>query len=412
MRNAGRFFPGMNRQLSIFPELHRGATEPPDSPEPRPTGVYPSQKIEEFRAAGWIHAAAPIADAQIQPASLDLRLGPVAYRVRASFLPGKSSTVEAKLQELGMGEIDLSNGAVLDKWCVYVIPLMEEWFFPEEITLKGSSLKADITGKANPKSTTGRLDLFTRLITDYGTEFERVPPGYRGKLYAEVVPRTFTVVVREGMRLNQVRFVRGSPAPLREGTLDDVHEEEPLLYAEDDSPAETEIRRGVPISIDLAGTGRSSVVGYKAKTHAPLIDLAKVNFYDPDEFWEPIPPCKRIILTPVDFYILVSKEKVSVPPDLSGELGAFDPLVGEFRSHYAGFFDPGFGYGLDQGKGTHAVLEVRSHGIPFVIEDRQLVGRLVYERLTEVPRKIYGTGIGSSYQSQGLSLSKQFRRKP
>lgn len=388
----------MNDHALLFPELE-GLPEPQTTSEPRPTGVYPSQKIEEFIAAGWVRAAAPIADVQIQPASLDLRLGPVAHRVRASFLPGKSSTVDARIQELGMGEIDLRNGAVLDKRCVYVIPLMEEWFFPD-----------DVSGKANPKSTTGRLDLFTRLITDYGMEFERVPPGYRGKLYAEVVPRTFTVAVREGMRLNQVRFVRGSRAPLREGTLGDLHAEEPLVYAADDSPAVTEIRHGLPISIDL-GSGASPVVGYKAKTHAPLIDLAKVAFYDPDEFWDPIPPCKRIILNPDDFYILVSKEKVSIPPDLSGEMVAYDPSVGEFRIHYAGFFDPGFGYGLDQGRGTHAVLEVRSHEVPFVIEDGQLVGRLVYERLTEVPRKIYGSGIGSSYQSQGLSLSKQFRRR-
>ena len=390
----------MNDHALLFPEL-QGLAEPPQPEELSRlrTGVFPSQKIEEFIASGWIRATSPIADVQIQPASFDLRLGPVAYRVRASFLPGKSSTVEARIQQLGMGEIDLRDGAVLDKRCVYVVPLMEEWFFPD-----------DVSGKANPKSTTGRLDLFTRLITDYGMEFERVPPGYRGKLYAEVVPRTFTVAVREGMRLNQVRFVRGSRAPLREGTLGDLHAEEPLAYADDDSPAETEIRHGLPISIDLTGPGGLPVVGYKAKTHAPLIDLTKVGFYDPEEFWEPIAPCQRIILNPDDFYILVSKEKVSIPPNLSGEMVAYDPSVGEFRIHYAGFFDPGFGYGLEEGKGTHAVLEVRSHEVPFVIEDGQLVGRLVYERLTEPPGKIYGSGIGSSYQAQGLSLSKQFRR--
>ena len=391
----------MNDHALLFPEL-QSLAEPPQPEELPPrlrTGVFPSQKIGEFIASGWVRATSPIEEVQIQPASLDLRLGPVAYRVRASFLPGKSSTVEARIQQLGMGEIDLRNGAVLDKRCVYVVPLMEEWFFPD-----------DISGKANPKSTTGRLDLFTRLITDYGMEFERVPPGYRGKLYAEVVPRTFTVAVREGLRLNQVRFVRGSRAPLREGTLGNLHAEEPLAYADDDSPAETEIRHGFPISIDLTGPGGSPVVGYKARTHAPLIDLTKVGFYDPEEFWEPIAPCKRIILNPDDFYILVSKEKVSIPPHLSGEMVAYDPSVGEFRIHYAGFFDPGFGYGLEQGKGTHAVLEVRSHEVPFVIEDGQLVGRLVYERLVEPPGKIYGSGIGSSYQAQGLSLSKQFRR--
>jgi len=389
----------MSKQLHIFPDLQAALPEAQDPPEQRPRGVYPFQKIEEFIASGWIRASLPFEDVQIQPASLDLRLGPVAYHVRASFLP-RESTVEAKVRDLGMAEIDLRNGAVLARGSVYVIPLMEEWWV----------LPDDISGKANPKSTTGRLDIFTRLITDYGTEFERVPPGYRGqKLYAEVVPRTFTVSVREGMRLNQLRFVKGSPPALRKSTseLGDVHEAEPLAYAPDDSPAESPEE----ISIDLAGSSGSSVVGYKAKRNAPLIDLAKVNFYDPDEFWEPIPPCKRIILDPDDFYILVSKEKVSVPPRYAAEMVAYDPSVGEIRIHYAGFFDPGFGYGLGPVKGTHAVLEVRSHEVPFVMEDRQLVGRLVYERLTEAPRKIYGSGIGSSYQSQGLSLSKQFRRK-
>jgi len=395
----------MNDHALLFPELER-LPQPQTTPEPKSRGVYPFQKIEEFRAAGWIRASVPIADVQIQPASLDLRLGPVAYRVRASFLPGKSSTVEAKIRELGMGEIDLRNGAVLDKRCVYVIPLLEEWFFPDEIYFKETSLKANIMGKANPKSTTGRLDIFTRLITDCGTQFERVPPNYRGKLYAEVAPRTFTVCVREGMRLNQLRFVRGLPPALRKssGKLGDLHEEAPLAYAPDSSPAEAPEE----ISIDLAGSAGATVVGYKARSNAPLIDLAKVNFYDPDEFWEPIPPCKRIILNPDDFYILVSKQRVSVRPEYAAEMVAYDASVGEFRIHYAGFFDPGFGYGLD---GTHAVLEVRSHEVPFVIEDGQLVGRLEYEELTEAPRKIYGSGIGSSYQSQGLSLSKQFRRR-
>ncbi|OFV96512.1 MAG: 2'-deoxycytidine 5'-triphosphate deaminase [Acidobacteria bacterium RIFCSPLOWO2_02_FULL_61_28] len=386
----------MSYHSLLFPELEQ------DSPAPRSTGVFPSQKIQEFIDSGRIHAPTPIAEAQIQPASLDLRLGPVAYRVRASFLPGKSSTVEEKIRELGMNEMDLRAGAVFEKRCVYVVPLVEEWYLPD-----------DISGKSNPKSTTGRLDIFTRLITDYGTEFERVAQGYKGKLYAEVVPRTFTVAVREGMRLNQVRFVRGSPPPLRESaTLTKLHEQEPLAYTADDSPADPEIRHGLPISIDLAGGPGAAVVGFKAKSHAPLIDLAKVNFYDPEEFWDPIPSSKKIILDPNDFYILVSKEKVSVRPDLAGEMVAYDPAVGEFRIHYAGFFDPGFGYGLDQGKGTRAVLEVRSHEVPFVIEDGQLVGRLVFERLTDVPHKIYGVGIGSSYQAQGLSLSKQFRRGP
>ncbi|MBI4459827.1 MAG: 2'-deoxycytidine 5'-triphosphate deaminase [Acidobacteria bacterium] len=377
---------------ALFPELTLR--------ESRTTGVLPSQKIQELIRSERICATLPITEVQIQPASLDLRLGPVAYRVRASFLPGKLSTVEDKIRALGMMQIDLRNGAVFEKRCVYIVPLMEEWYLPE-----------DISGKANPKSTTGRLDIFTRLITDYGLEFERVAPGYKGKLYAEVVPRTFTIAVREGMRLNQVRFIRGTPPLLRESaTLGKLHKEEPLVYGPDDAPASAEIRRGWPISIDLLGKNEERVVGYKARSHAPLIDLAKVNHYESEEFWEPIPSTRRIILNPDDFYILVSKEKVSIPPDLAGEMVAYDPSVGEFRIHYAGFFDPGFGYGLEQGKGTHAVLEVRSHEVPFVIEDGQLVGRLIYERLMETPEKIYGASIGSSYQCQGLSLSKQFKR--
>jgi dCTP deaminase len=380
----------MIHNTSLFPELERSLGEP------RATGVFPSQRIQEFVAAGRIATPLPVEPKQVQPASLDLRLGPVAYRVRASFLPGRGATVEEKVRELGMAEIDLRDGAIFEKRCVYIVPLVEEWFLPD-----------DVSGKANPKSTTGRLDIFTRLITDFGKEFEKVPAGYRGKLYAEVVPRTFSVRLRTGMSLNQIRFIRGKPAPLREDfTLGKLHEESPLAFSPDDQPAESPRL----ISIDLAGPKEGAVVGYRAKNHAPLIDLARVNYYDPSEFWEPIPGTRKIILNPDDFYILVSKEKVSVPPDLAAEMVAYDPSIGEFRIHYAGFFDPGFGYEVEQGRGTTAVLEVRSHEVPFVVEDGQVVGRLIYERLLEAPEKIYGPKIGSSYQSQGLSLSKQFKR--
>ena len=383
----------MTQNASLFPELARTL---PESLEARDRGVFPSQRIQEFIASGRIAAAAPVDAKQIQPASLDLRLGPVAHRVRASFLPGKSASVEEKIRDLGMAEMDLRAGAVFEKRCVYIVPLLEEWFLPE-----------DVSGKANPKSTTGRLDIFTRLITDYGTEFERVPAGYRGRLYAEVVPRTFSIRVREGMSLNQVRFIRGKPPTLEEeSTLQELHGEQPLAFTSDDSPAESPRL----ISIDLLGASGADVVGYRAKNHAPLIDLARVNHYDPGEFWEPIQSLRRIILNPDDFYILVSKEKVSVPPHLAAEMVAYDPSIGEFRIHYAGFFDPGFGYAVEEGRGTTAVLEVRSHEVPFVVEDGQVVGRLIYERLLEAPEKIYGPKIGSSYQSQGLSLSKQFKK--
>ena len=368
----------------------------------RDRGILPSQRILELLSAGRIACSQPVTMRQIQPSSLDLRLGPMAYRVRASFLPGKQSRVEEKLRELSMAEISLQDGAIFEKGCVYIVPLMEEWYLPD-----------DYHGKANPKSTTGRLDIFTRLITDYGYEFERVPEGYKGKLYAEVVPRTFSVKVRQGMSLNQVRFVKGNPLPSRaESTLDRIHHKEPLSFTADDLPADTPR----VVSVDLTGgADGSDIVGYRALAHAPLIDLSLINHYDPRDFWEPIripanQSGRKIILNPDEFYILVSKEKVRILPDLAAEMVAQDPLIGEFRSHYAGFFDPGFGYNVAEGQGTRAVLEVRSHEVPFVLEHGQIVGRLEYEWLTETPEIVYGPTIGSSYQAQGLQLSKQFKR--
>lgn len=384
----------MNKNiLNLFPELGK------DLQGLYTTGVLPSQKVKGLIEAGAISACAPFTEEQIQPASIDLRLGRVAYRVQASFLPGRYSTVEKKIQELVMSEIDLKRPTVFEKGCVYIVPLMEELVLP-----KG------ISAKANPRSTTGRLDIFTRLLTDYGTEFERVPEGYKGRLYIEIVPRTFTILAREGMRLNQLRFIRGNP-PSPDTQLNELNENETLVYLDEDRPGEAQINKGLRVSVNLQGSHHSEIIGYKAKKNAPVIDLQKANYYDPAEFWDPIytPKTKGIILNPDDFYILASKEKIRIPPDFAAEMVAYDPSMGEFRIHYAGFFDPGFGYGLSDIKGTHAVLEVRSHEVPFLIEDGQIVGRLIYERLLDPSEKVYGTDIGSSYQCQGLSLSKQFK---
>jgi len=385
-----------NNILNLFPELGK------DLHGLYTTGVLPSQKVQDLIEAGAITITVPLAVEQIQPASIDLRLGPVAYRVQASFLPGKYCTVEKKIRDLMMSEIDLERATVFERGCVYIVPLLEELVLP-----KG------ISAKANPRSTTGRLDIFTRLLTDYGTEFERVPDGYRGRLYAEVVPRTFTILVQQGMRLNQLRFIRGNP-PSPDTQLNQLNEAENLVYLDEDSPAEAQIHKGLRVSVNLQGSHHSEVIGYKAKKNSPAIDLQKTDYYDPMDFWEPIysPKTKSIILNTDDFYILASKEKVRIPPDFAAEMVAYDPSIGEFRIHYAGFFDPGFGYGLSDIKGTHAVLEVRSHEAPFLIEDGQIVGRLIYERLLEPSQKVYGTQIGSSYQCQGLSLSKQFKRLP
>ena len=321
----------------------------------------------------------------------------MAYQVQASFLPGKNATVHSKLQTLKYQEIDLSKPAILETGSVYIVPVQEQLRLPE-----------NHSGKANPKSTTGRLDVFTRLITDYGESFETVRKGYEGKLFVEIVPLTFRIIVREGTRLNQLRIRKGHPRSY-DKTLRDLHRDEPILYSQDALPADPLIDDGLNLSVDLQGLGDSDVVGYRAKENSAPIDLAKVNHYDPKDFWEPLRSSdKPIVLDPGAFYILASKEKVTVPPDRAAEMLPFDETFGEFRIHYAGFFDPGFGWNAERPAGSHAVLEVRSHEVPSLLEHGQTVCRLKYERLMGVPEKLYGRDIGSSYQSQHLTLSKQF----
>jgi dCTP deaminase len=373
-----------------------------DQLSPRTTGILPSQTIRELIASRRIEAGEAITEEQIQPASIDLRLGEVAYRVRASFLPGDECTVQEKVSALLITEIDLTDGVVFEPSCVYIVPLKE-----------GLSLPKNIEARANPKSTTGRLDIFTRLITDYGTEFERVRPGYRGRLFAEIVSRTFTIKVRPGMKLNQLRFLRGSP-PSHDGPLAELDEKEKLVYEDEEGPVKAKIDKGLRISVRLNAEGETDLVAYRAKKHAPVVDLGARDFYDPREFWEPVSsaPSRFIVLNPGDFYLLGSKEKIRVPPEYAAEMVPYDQSIGEFRVHYAGFFDPGFGYGLSDVLGTLAVLEVRAHEVPILIEHGQIVGRLIYSPMLARPDKIYGVQIGSSYQMQGLALSKQFKRWP
>src|ERR1700726_1254803 len=369
--------------------------------QPRTTGILPSQEISNLIARGHISASRAIEPEHIQPASLDLRLGDMAHRVRASFLPGPNTTVESKIKDLRMARIDLTAAPVFEKDCVYIIPLVEELNLPE-----------NISGKANPKSTTGRLDIFTRLITDYGTEFDRVPPGYKGKLYAEVVSRTFTVAIRAGMRLSQLRFVQGTPVA-GDRTIKGLDQEQSLVYmGGEDSPVKARLHRGLRITVNLEGAEPGEIIAYKAKRYAPAIELDRIDHYPTEEFWEVRHQTanKNLILEPDDFYILASRERVRVPPEFAAEMVPFDPPDCEFRIHYAGFFGPGFGYGSSDIKGTPAVLEVRAHEVPFLMEHGQLVGRLNYMPLLSRPDKIYGTNIGSSYQHQALTLSKQFRR--
>jgi dCTP deaminase len=329
---------------------------------------------------------------QIQPASLDLRLGTVAYRVRASFLAGAGRTVAERLEEFEMHRIDLTEDAVLEKGCVYVVPLMEHLALP-----------AGITAVANAKSSTGRLDLLTRTITDGGVEFDRIAAGYTGPLYAEICPRSFSVKVRPGMRLNQIRFRQGQSV-LDDAELGALHAETPLVNG---GPAV--ISEGLGFSVDLRPEN-GTLVGYRAKPHTGVIDLDLIDHYEADQYWEPIYSRDgRIILDPGAFYILVSREAVCIPPDYAAEMAPYLAMVGEFRVHYAGFFDPGFGHADAGGVGARGVLEVRCHEAPFVLEHGQIVGRLVYEQMAERPEQLYGREIASNYQGQGLKLSKHFK---
>ena len=351
-------------------------------------GLLPLQTLAAAVEDKHIRADTPLDGHQVQPASVDLRLGPLAYRVRTSFLPGRQATVAEKLDTLVMHTVDLAAGAVLERGCVYIVPLMERLALPD-----------DLAAIANPKSSTGRLDVFARVISDNSGAFDHVVAGYTGPLYAEISPRTFSILVRQGSRLVQLRLRRGRP----------VYLDPPAAGLTGASPTPSE---GLAITVDATGDPATGLVGWRARRHAGLIDVDRIGYYDPQDFWEPVHAARSggLILDPNEFYILASKESVTVPVDQAAEMVAYDTLLGEFRVHYAGFFDPGFGLAEVGGSGSRAVLEVRSHEVPFLIEDGQVVGRLLYERLTARPDRLYGEGIGSSYQRQGLALSKHFRR--
>ncbi len=364
-------------------------------------GILPIQTLRSGLTEGWIRTGSDLVDGQIQPASLDLRLGAQAYRVVSSFLPGPDRTVEAKLAEMGaaaeMYELDLAKPTVLERGCVYIVRLEESLDLP-----------ADVSATASPKSSTGRIDVFTRLIVDRASTFEQVSAGYRGPMYLEIAPRSFSIVVRAGDRLNQIRFRRGD-TDTTDSQLRAAHAADPMVFA-DGSSADAVIERGLWVSVDLEARGNDPIA-YRARRHAPLLDLAKVGAYDPGDFWEPIvgDGAGRLILNPDDFYLLASREGVRVPPAYTAEMAPYDTAAGEFRVHYAGFFDPGFGHRSDGPGGTTAVLEVRSHEVPFLLEHGQRVARLVYERLADVPDVLYGAGIGSNYANQRLALSKYFK---
>jgi dCTP deaminase len=387
----------MAEAKTLFP-AGEAASEASSLATPR-TGILPYQQLRAMiREHEIVSLPAELLADQVQPASIDLRLGPTAYRVRASFLPGRGATMRERIEQLDGYAIDLGQGAVLEKGCVYVVPLMEQ------LALSPSS---GVTGFANPKSSTGRLDVLTRLTTDRAESFDQVERGYQGPLYVEIAPRTFSIVARAGTRLNQLRFRRGSPQ-IAVTEIQRLHDEGQLIVAGDERPNIRE--KLVGVTIDLEGAGAGALIGYRAKKHTDRIDIDRVGAYDAADFWEPINFRRRssIVLDPNEFYILMTREAVRVPPDYAAEMVAYDTAVGEFRVHYAGFFDPGFGWDISGGA-SRAVLEVRSHEVPFMIEHGQTVGWLRYERMMARPDRLYGAAIGSTYLNQGLALAKQFR---
>src|SRR5687768_8925127 len=371
-------------------------------------GVLTDRDLRAAVQAGAIAASAPFRDEQFQPASLDLRLGAVAYQLRASFLPFRE-TVEQRLNDeranndLVIDRLSLQGGATLQRGSIYLVPLLESLALP-----------AAVRGRSNPKSTTGRLDVFTRVITDGTPRFDEIPAGYRGPLYLEVSPQSFPVRVYAGGSLNQLRLLEG-PTSMSDAALRALYAEGPLLYDDDDRPLPLDrvgFNDGLCMGVDLSGRATDGIIGYRAHPNPPAVDLARIAHYDPAEFWEPIkrPNRDAYILEANRFYILVSKERIRVPPEFAAEMVVYDAGAGEIRTHYAGFFDPGFGFGDGSVRGTKVVMEVRAREVPFLLYDGQTSFKVWFERLSSRPREVYGGGIGSSYQYQALTLAKQFRR--
>src|SRR5437762_912485 len=372
---------------------------------PPRAGVLPDHALRAAARDGWIAGSTPLTDAQFQPASLDLRLGPVAYQLRASFLPYRES-VQDRLDsgggDLVIDRLSLAEGITLQRGSVYLVPLLESLALPP-----------GMRGRSNPKSTTGRLDIFTRVITDRTPRFDEIAAGYRGGLYLEISPQSFPVRVHAGASLNQLRLLMGE-STTSDAALRDIYRELPLLHDDDDRPVPLErtvFNDGLCMGVDLSGRTTGGIIGYRAHPNPPAVDLARVGQYDPAEFWEPIkrPARDGYILEANRFYILVSKERIRLPPDYAAEMVVYDAGAGEIRTHYAGFFDPGFGFGDGSVLGTKVVMEVRAREVPFLVYDGQISFKVWFERLRSRPRRVYGVGLGSSYQHQTLSLSKHFR---
>jgi dCTP deaminase len=371
--------------------------------EPR-RGVLPSQALNQAIEDEWVSSGEyRIRPDAVQPASIDLRLGDFAWALRCSFLPDVDSTVEEKTQDLAFQRIDLRDGAVLERDRPYLVPLIEELRLPDEVR-----------AKANPKSSTGRLDVFTRVITDRHHRFDDIRAGYRGKLYLEIVPRSFAIQVKTGLSLNQLRLARGD-VRLADDEIRELQDEFPLLYLDSHALRQSElaVSDGLFLSLDLSGP-KDRVVGYRAKKNSLPVDLSRIRAYRWTDYWDPVypEPGGRVVLEPEIFYLLLSAEGVCIPPQIAAEMMAYDPTAGELRTHYAGFFDPGFGYDPAGGRhGSRAALEVRARDVSFMVEHRQPVCKLGLEWMSEAAERLYGSDLGSNYQGQVTMLSKHFEEQ-
>ncbi len=364
------------------------------------TGILPSQILRKFIKAKYLKSEEEIEEEQIQPASVDLRLSKQIYELKTSFLPQKGEKLLKVAQKFIEKELSLEKPLLLEKKKVYLAKLKESLNLPSEFW-----------GKVNPKSTTGRLDIFARALVDGTEEFNFIPPGFKGEIYLEISPQSFNLILQEGDRLAQLRLIRGNP-PSPDSLLHQLHNLQMLLYQEELEPQDPKIKQGLLISINLKPSNNSKVIGFVSKETQEPIEFKKVAYYPIERFWEKIETQEELILQPQRFYLLGSKEKIRVPPKFAAEMFPYEPQIGEFRVHYAGFFDPGFGFGKKgEIKGARAVLEIRPHTVPFLIRDGQVVGKLKYERLIEEPDKVYNLEIGSYYQGQELKLAKQFKNE-
>ncbi|MBI29421.1 MAG: 2'-deoxycytidine 5'-triphosphate deaminase [Pelagibacteraceae bacterium] len=335
-----------------------------------------------------------IPDESIQPASIDLRLGNFAYRVSSSFLT-INKTVEDRIKNFIIDKIDISQGHLFKKNQIYIVEVQESL-----------NLDSKLSGKCNPKSSTGRLDILSRVISDYSSEYEVIKPGYKGKIYLEITSKTFNIVFTEGDKLSQLRLRKNNIVTTNDRELIGLHKLSPLLYNKNHKAIKPLINNGLKIT--AAVFNDDEPIAYKAKKDSPEIFFNKLRFHNKKDYWVSINKTKKnsLIIEPNEFYILKSKEKIKISRNLAAEMIPYDSEIGEFRAHYAGFFDPGFG---NEMKGSHAVLEIKTYEVPFAVEDGQIIARLIFEKLAEEPTKIYGEGIKSNYQNQGLALSKHFR---